>query len=126
MNVKDIEPAALAAGVVTALVMISVHRKRRNRCVMFDEIWDDTDPNHIKPELQNEIFELGFTKMRSVEAAEVHFGRPDLQIYLAEQTLPNCNWKNIGTDRGKKILEGFGNIADYIWDKFYGDKGSEG
>jgi hypothetical protein len=119
MTLDDIEPEAIAAGALAAFVMIAIHRRRRNRCVKFDEIWDADDPNHIKSDIQDEIFELGFSKMRSVDAADVSFTRSDLQIYLAESVLPDCNWRNMGTERGKKILEGFGNIADYIWEKFY-------
>ena len=126
MKLNDIEPEALAAGAVTALLIIGWHRRHSNRCVKFEEIWSETDPNHIKPELQDEVFEMGFTKMRSVEAADASFTRSDLQFFLAEEMLPSCNWRNIGNDRGKKILEGFGNIANYIWEKFYSDRGVQG
>lgn len=118
MNKDAIRPGALAAGAVTLLVMAALYNRESNRCKQFDGLWKDSGPIHIQQHIQDEAFAHAAMKLRSVDAAGKSMDVFELRDYLLNYFEPKCKWSEMESDRGKRIMQSFEDIARYAKDNF--------
>lgn len=124
MKGDAIRPEALAAGAVVIMALTFLYNKEQNRCVEFRDIWKEEGPIHLQQHVQDEAFARASIKLRSADAAGTQLTVFQLRDWLLDSFEPKCAWGAMESDRGKKIMQSFTDIARYSVDKFYAEKPS--
>lgn len=111
---KDLQPAAIAAGVVAVAGVILFARKERKKCKELPGIWDEDGPLHLTEEAQEDAFDLSRSKFREyiLQGEEVE-SLNDISMHVAD-SLRDCNWEELETKQQLQAWEGIKSIVKQV------------
>lgn len=123
---KTLTPQAFVAGLVTVGVVYFMWRKSETSCEEFHDIYKTPGPIYLTDEAQEEAFSFARLRMRSVAAAGELITKQRLQLDIANEISPSCEWANVPSDTSirRRVWDSFGHIADYVHDEFHKEEAS--
>lgn len=122
---NPLAPQALVAGAATAAVFFFLWRKSATACRDFHSIYHTPGPIWLTDSAQEEAFSYARLRMRSVTAAGQLITPQKLQLDIANEVSPKCEWSNVPHDTSirRRIWDSFGHIADFVHKEFYAKDG---
>ena len=116
MNKENLQPIAIAAGVLVAGDILMYSMKRKARCTKLTNIYSEDSALKISEEYQKIAFESAKNKLRELmSAGDMDYTIEDIQLYVANQ-LRECDWKSLKTDEQKSVWNGIKKIVSEVND----------
>lgn len=113
-TLKDLRPAAVAAGVVAVAGIILFAGKERRKCTRLPGIWDESGPLHLTEDAQDEAFDLARSKFREyILKGDAIESLNDISMHVAD-SLRSCDWENLETKQQIQVWDGIKTIVNRV------------
>lgn len=113
-TLKDLRPAAIAAGAVVVTGLLLMARKERKKCEKLPGIWDEDGPLHLTEEAQEDAFDLARSKFREyILQGESIESLNDISMHVAD-SLRDCNWEELETKQQLQAWDGIKSIVNQV------------
>jgi len=107
---NDIQPAAIAAGVVILGGIIFLSQKKKSDCKRLPDVYSEAPPLFLTKSAQEHAVAEAKRKIREYVFSKEQYNANDITMSVAKSIM-DCDWENLETDRQRSVMSSINKIV---------------